>query len=297
LYDPDTILRSRPTKTTTIPDEFASLTTLNISIVTHCKPGRSGLRIHEYEGRRIVALNTLGGDLKREIPDLKDMFMGEITNFREECGEKIFAIHQSIEDLQADVALCKWSVLAEVETLVILLQSCMLLNQQSSYVKDITALSWGYRYGDIERGWAKTDLERRGVQDLATDISHDEALIVFSTRKELSKRQEQNVNHEKAMQLKRLNNEELAFLFSGDKAKDGWRVKQSGGIKGDREDMLTLRTKGNFGKVVTTCERSWVQASPWGFFFRSEKRVGFILKAKVRVLHTAQLDVTVSSNH
>nr|GEX94421.1 alternative NAD(P)H-ubiquinone oxidoreductase C1, chloroplastic/mitochondrial [Tanacetum cinerariifolium] len=48
---------------------------------------------------------------------------------------------------------------------------------------------------------------------------------------------------------------------------------------------------GNLGEVVTTCERSWVQASPWGFSFRSEKGVEFIPKAKVRVLHTAQLDV------
>nr|GEU29110.1 hypothetical protein [Tanacetum cinerariifolium] len=26
-----------------------------------------------------------------------------------------------------------------------------------------------------------------------------------------------------------------------------------------------MATKGNLGEVVTTCERSWVQASPWGF--------------------------------
>nr|GEX28858.1 hypothetical protein [Tanacetum cinerariifolium] len=37
-----------------------------------------------------------------------------------------------------------------------------------------------------------------------------------------------------------------------------------------------MATKGNLGEVVATCERSWVQASPWGFFFRSEKGVGFI---------------------
>ncbi|GKF03998.1 hypothetical protein Tco_0034666 [Tanacetum coccineum] len=34
-----------------------------------------------------VALNTLSGDLKREIHDLKDSFMGEITKIREEFGE------------------------------------------------------------------------------------------------------------------------------------------------------------------------------------------------------------------
>nr|GEV88903.1 nucleotide-binding, alpha-beta plait [Tanacetum cinerariifolium] len=32
-----------------------------------------------------------------------------------------------------------------------------------------------------------------------------------------------------------------------------------------------MATNGNLMEVVTTCERSWVQASPWGFSFRSEK--------------------------
>nr|GFA29609.1 hypothetical protein [Tanacetum cinerariifolium] len=53
-----------------------------------------------------------------------------------------------------------------------------------------------------------------------------------------------------------------------------------------------MATKSNLGEVVTTCERSWVQASPWGFFFMSDKKWGLSPKAKVRVLHTAQLDVT-----
>nr|GEU38650.1 hypothetical protein [Tanacetum cinerariifolium] len=56
--------------------------------------------------------------------------------------------------------------------------------------------------------------------------------------------------------------------------------------------LAQMATKGNLEEVVTTCERSWVQASPWGFSFRSEKEWGLSLKAKVRVLHTAQLDVT-----
>nr|GEX27905.1 hypothetical protein [Tanacetum cinerariifolium] len=34
-----------------------------------------------------------------------------------------------------------------------------------------------------------------------------------------------------------------------------------------------MATKGNLGEVVTTCERSWVQASPWGFSFKGEKGV------------------------
>nr|GEV20211.1 hypothetical protein [Tanacetum cinerariifolium] len=68
-------------------------------------------------------------------------------------------------------------------------------------------------------------------------------------------------------------------------------------LSGQPSELAQMATKGNLGEVVTTCERSWVQASPWGFSFRSEKGVGLSLKAKVRVLHTAQLDVTVSSNH
>nr|GEU47467.1 zf-CCHC domain-containing protein/UBN2 domain-containing protein [Tanacetum cinerariifolium] len=36
-----------------------------------------------------------------------------------------------------------------------------------------------------------------------------------------------------------------------------------------------MATKDNLGEVVTTCERSWVQASPWGISFRSEKEVRF----------------------
>nr|GEW35270.1 hypothetical protein [Tanacetum cinerariifolium] len=58
-----------------------------------------------------------------------------------------------------------------------------------------------------------------------------------------------------------------------------------------------MATKGNLGEVVTTCEKSWVQASPWGFPSGAKKECGLSHKAKVRVLHTAQLNVTMSSNH
>nr|GFC50436.1 putative retrotransposon Gag domain, aspartic peptidase domain protein [Tanacetum cinerariifolium] len=57
-----------------------------------------------------VASNTLSGDLKREIHDLRDSFMGEIAKIREEFGEEVSTLHQTIEDLQADVALCKRSL-------------------------------------------------------------------------------------------------------------------------------------------------------------------------------------------
>nr|GEW79909.1 hypothetical protein [Tanacetum cinerariifolium] len=51
-------------------------------------------------------------------------------------------------------------------------------------------------------------------------------------------------------------------------------------------------TKGNLREVVTTCERSWVHDSPWGFSSGAKKEWGLSPKAKVPVLHIAQLDVT-----
>ncbi|GJX55553.1 putative retrotransposon gag domain, aspartic peptidase domain protein, partial [Tanacetum coccineum] len=47
------------------------------------------------------------------------------------------------------------------------------------------------------QGWAKTELERRGVQDLSRAIAHAEALIDFSTRRESSKPKDRKVNQEK----------------------------------------------------------------------------------------------------
>ncbi|GJT38106.1 hypothetical protein Tco_0937971 [Tanacetum coccineum] len=61
--------------------------------------------------------------------------------------------------------------------------------------------------------------------------------------------------------------------------------------------LAQMATKGNLRKVIITSERSRVRASSWKFFFRSEKGMGLSPKAKVQVLHTAQLDVIVSSNH
>ncbi|GJR16150.1 zinc knuckle CX2CX4HX4C containing protein [Tanacetum coccineum] len=40
-----------------------------------------------------VALNALCGDLKREIHDLRDSFMGEITKIREEFGDEVSTLH------------------------------------------------------------------------------------------------------------------------------------------------------------------------------------------------------------
>nr|GEX72125.1 retrovirus-related Pol polyprotein from transposon TNT 1-94 [Tanacetum cinerariifolium] len=57
--------------------------------------------------------------------------------------------------------------------------------------------------------------------------------------------------------------------------------------------LLKMATKGNLGEVVTTCMRSWVQASSWGFPSGAKKVWGLSPKAKIRVLHTAQLDITI----
>ena len=48
-----------------------------------------------------VVLNTLSGDFKREIHDLKEMFMGEVKKLRDEFGEEISNIHKTVEDLKA----------------------------------------------------------------------------------------------------------------------------------------------------------------------------------------------------
>nr|GEW24303.1 putative retrotransposon Gag domain, aspartic peptidase domain protein [Tanacetum cinerariifolium] len=233
-----------------------------------------------------VAFNTLSGDLKRKIHDLRDSFMGEIAKIREEFGEEVSTFHQTIEDLQADVALCKRSLasgggntnhgpkldvpkpspfvgkrearavddfLWEMEQYlegVNLVDDASKIKMATRYLKDTAALWWRRRYGDIERGtatidtwagfvarklkqsgtireyvkefttlvleipelsdqdslfyfldglqgWAKTELERRGVQDLATAIAHAEALIDFSSRRDSSKPRDRKVNHEK----------------------------------------------------------------------------------------------------
>nr|GEW25572.1 putative retrotransposon Gag domain, aspartic peptidase domain protein [Tanacetum cinerariifolium] len=75
------------------------------------------------------------------------------------------------------------------------------------YVKEFTILvleiselfdqdSLFYFLDGLQR-WAKTELERCGVQDLVMAIAHAEALIDFSTRMESFKPKDRKVNHEK----------------------------------------------------------------------------------------------------
>nr|GEZ59824.1 putative retrotransposon Gag domain, aspartic peptidase domain protein [Tanacetum cinerariifolium] len=187
--------------------------------------------------------------------------MGEIAKIREEFGEEVSTLHQTIEDLQADVALCKRSLASgggnanhgpkldvPKPSPFMGKREARAIKMATRYLKDTTALWWRRRHGDIERenakneaksrlcklkqsgtireyvkefttlvleipklsdqdslfyfldglqGWAKTELERRGVQDLATAIAHVEALIEFSSRRDSSKPRDRKVNHKK----------------------------------------------------------------------------------------------------
>nr|GEX14004.1 putative retrotransposon Gag domain, aspartic peptidase domain protein [Tanacetum cinerariifolium] len=108
-----------------------------------------------------VALNTLSGDLKREIHDLRDSFMDEIMTGDEEMEKYLKGVNV-VDDASK----------IKIET---------------RYLNDTAALWWRRRYGDIERG----------VQDISTAIAHVEALIDFSTRSESSKLKDRKVNQEK----------------------------------------------------------------------------------------------------
>nr|GFB28056.1 putative retrotransposon Gag domain, aspartic peptidase domain protein [Tanacetum cinerariifolium] len=141
----------------------------------------------------LESFNTLSGDLKREIHDLRDSFMGEIAKIREEFGEEVSTLHQTIEDLQADMALCKRSLasrggnanqgskldvpkpspfmgkrkaravddfLWEMEQYlegVNVVDDASKIKMATRYLKDTAALWWRRRHGDIERGTATID--------------------------------------------------------------------------------------------------------------------------------------------
>nr|GEW88109.1 hypothetical protein [Tanacetum cinerariifolium] len=60
--------------------------------------------------KRVAGVETSMAELKNQVEGLEDSFMGEIAKIREEFGEEVSTLHQSIEDLQADVALCKRSL-------------------------------------------------------------------------------------------------------------------------------------------------------------------------------------------
>ncbi|GJV96723.1 putative retrotransposon gag domain, aspartic peptidase domain protein [Tanacetum coccineum] len=232
------------------------------------------------------ALNILGGNLGREIHDLRGMLIGEIKRIRGEVEEEWRSLRRELKVLRADVSLCKRfmasgggntsNITPKVEVLkpspfmgkrkaravddfvweieqcmkgVNIVDDALKIKMATGYLKDTAALWWRRQYGDIERvtctintwvdfvqdlkkqfyrenakhevksrlcklkhygtireyvkeftflvleipdlsdqdslfyfldglqGWAKTELERRGVQDLATAIAHAKALI------------------------------------------------------------------------------------------------------------------------
>ncbi|GJR30116.1 putative retrotransposon gag domain, aspartic peptidase domain protein [Tanacetum coccineum] len=176
------------------------------------------------------ALNILGGNLGREIHNLRGMLMGEITRMQSEVVEEWRSLRRELEDLRADVSLCKrfmasgggntsniapkveipkpspfmgrrearvvddflWEMEQYMEG-VNIVDDASKIKTATRYLKDTMTLWWRRRYEDIKRdlsdqdslfyfldglqGWAKTELERRGVQDLAMAIAHAEALI------------------------------------------------------------------------------------------------------------------------
>nr|GEX26006.1 putative reverse transcriptase domain-containing protein [Tanacetum cinerariifolium] len=169
-----------------------------------------------------VALNTLSGDFKREIHDLRDLFIYEIIKILEEFGEEISILHQVIKDLQADMELCKWSLASDsgntnhVLKLDVPKPSPFVGKREARAVDDFLIprhysgdvsmqissevhllLILGLNLWRISRRWAKTELKQREVQDLSTAIARAEALIDFSTRRGSSKPKDQKVNQEK----------------------------------------------------------------------------------------------------
>nr|GEZ76749.1 Gag-Asp_proteas domain-containing protein [Tanacetum cinerariifolium] len=110
--------RQNPKKRGTSKDVVASLDQRVTGVetsMTELKTQVKGLEGLESDFTSIredfrVALNTLSDDLKLEIHDLRDLFMGEISKIGEEFGEEVSTLHQVIEDMKADMALCKRSL-------------------------------------------------------------------------------------------------------------------------------------------------------------------------------------------
>ncbi|GJU80805.1 hypothetical protein Tco_1283170 [Tanacetum coccineum] len=73
--------------------------------------GRDDLR---HQPKKRGTSKTLWPSLDQRVAvvnnGLRDSFMGEITKIREEFGDEVSTLHQVIEGLQADMALCKRSL-------------------------------------------------------------------------------------------------------------------------------------------------------------------------------------------
>ncbi|GKA21079.1 hypothetical protein Tco_0701068 [Tanacetum coccineum] len=90
-----------------------------------------------------VALNTLSGDLKHEIHDLRVSFIGEITKILKEFGEEM---EQYLEGVN-------------------MMDDAFKIKMTTRYLKDTAALWWRRRYEDIERGTATIDTLAEFVAD------------------------------------------------------------------------------------------------------------------------------------
>ncbi|GKD23036.1 putative retrotransposon gag domain, aspartic peptidase domain protein [Tanacetum coccineum] len=121
-----------------------------------------------------VTLNTLSGDLKREIHYLRDSFMGEITKIQEEFrevasggntnhGPKIDVPKPSPfvgkrEARAVDDFL--WEMEQYLEG-VNVVNDASKIKMVTRYLKDTATLWWRCQYGDIERENAKNEAKSR----------------------------------------------------------------------------------------------------------------------------------------
>nr|GEV01859.1 hypothetical protein [Tanacetum cinerariifolium] len=140
----------------------------------------SGIRARRFKA--MANKTEKNGAIGSVIDENRGRDDAQITKIREEFEEEVSILHQTIEDLQADVALCKRSLTSGGGVNVV--DDASKIKMATRYLKDTAALWWRRRHGDIEQGWAKTELELRGVQDIATAITYVEALIDFNTRRD-----------------------------------------------------------------------------------------------------------------
>ncbi|GKE16129.1 hypothetical protein Tco_1423706, partial [Tanacetum coccineum] len=110
------------------------------------------------------ALNVLGGNLGREIHDLRNILMGKITWMRGEVEEELGSLRRELEDLQADLSLCKrfiasgegntGNIALKMEQYtkgVNIVDDAPKIKMATCYLKDTSSLWWRRQYGDIER--------------------------------------------------------------------------------------------------------------------------------------------------
>nr|GEW18465.1 hypothetical protein CTI12_AA187700 [Tanacetum cinerariifolium] len=191
--------------------------------------------------QRVAGVETSMSDLKTQVEGLEGLD-SDFTSMREDFKEEVSTLHQTIEDLQADVALCKRSLASgddntnhgpkidvpkpspfmgkrEARTVDDFLWEMKqylegvnvdTINTLSEFVANFKNKLYSknakneaksrlrkLKQSGTIREYAKTELERRGVQDLSTAIAHVEALIDFSTKRKTSKPKDQRVNQEK----------------------------------------------------------------------------------------------------